>query len=151
MGLNLSISKALPATHRARRAVLFSTMKKTVTEHPALIKKGISDGAAGRRGHSYIAIWRTVKRIPPGRVSTYGVVARLAGFPGHARFVGYALHTLPEGADVPWQRVVNAKGAISLPAVGARRQKALLTAEGIRFRSERIALDSYGWPKGAFD
>jgi methylated-DNA-protein-cysteine methyltransferase related protein len=151
MGLNLSISEALPAPHRSRRAVLFSTMKKTVIEHPAMIKKAVSDGVAGRRGRSYITIWRAVKRIPRGRVSTYGVIARLAGLPKQARLVGYALHALPEGADVPWQRVVNAKGAISLPPVAARRQKALLTAEGIRFSSERIPLGTYGWPEGAFD
>jgi methylated-DNA-protein-cysteine methyltransferase related protein len=126
-------------------------MKKTVIEHPTMIKKAGSDGVAGPRGHSYIAIWRTVKRIPRGRVSTYGVIARLAGLPKQARLVGYALHALPEGADVPWQRVVNAKGAVSLPPVAARRQKALLAAEGIRFSSERIPLGTYGWPEGAFD
>jgi methylated-DNA-protein-cysteine methyltransferase-like protein len=116
-----------------------------------MTKDGISAGGSGRKGHSYIAIWRAAKRIPRGRVSTYGVIARLAGLPGQARLVGYALHNLPEGADVPWQRVVNAKGAISLPAAGARRQMALLSAEGIRFRSGKIPLGTYGWPKGAFD
>jgi methylated-DNA-protein-cysteine methyltransferase related protein len=126
-------------------------MKKSVSEHPGMTKQEVSAGGGVRKGHSYIAVWRTVKKIPRGRVSTYGVIARLAGLPGQARLVGYALHNLPEGADVPWQRVVNAKGTISLPVAGARRQAALLSAEGIRFRSGTIPLGTYGWPKGAFD
>lgn len=116
-----------------------------------MTKKGVSAGDGGRRGHSYIAIWKTVRRIPRGRVSTYGVIARLAGFPRQARLVGYALHNLPDGADVPWQRVVNARGEISLPPAGARRQRALLAAEGVRFRAGRIPLDACGWPKEAFE
>jgi methylated-DNA-protein-cysteine methyltransferase-like protein len=104
-----------------------------------------------RNSHSYIAIWRSVRKIPRGRVSTYGVIARLAGLPGQARLVGYALHNLPDGADVPWQRVVNAKGSISLPAgSAARRQESILAGEGIRFRSGRIPLGTYGWPVRAF-
>lgn len=113
-------------------------------------KRGPSGGGDGR-GHAYISIWRSVKKIPRGRVSTYGVIARLAGFPRQARLVGYALHSLPEGAEVPWQRVVNARGEVSLPASGARRQKFLLAAEGVRFKGGRIPLDVYGWPEGAFD
>jgi methylated-DNA-protein-cysteine methyltransferase-like protein len=81
-------------------------------------------------------IYDVVRRIPRGRVSTYGDVAKAAGLPGHARQVGYALAALEAHTDVPWHRVVNAQGRVS-----ARRgdrssesiQRALLRSEGIRF------------------
>lgn len=100
----------------------------------------------------YEKIWRAVGRIPPGRVCTYGVVARLAGLDGQPRLAGYALHALPEGMDVPWHRVVNAGGRISLPSrrPSARRQRELLLAEGVCFTGEKIDLKIYGWPTGAF-
>lgn len=68
-------------------------------------------------------------------MATYGQVASLAGIPGHARQVGYALHALPEGAGVPWHRVVNSRGRISLGAEGAGGaiQRAMLESEGVRF------------------
>jgi len=59
---------------------------------------------------AYDRIYAVIKRIPRGRVATYGQIARLAGLGGQARQVGYALSALPEGNDVPWQRVINAKG-----------------------------------------
>ena len=59
---------------------------------------------------SYQRIYEAVKRIPRGRVATYGQIATLAGLDGHARQVGYALHSLPDGSDIPWHRVINAKG-----------------------------------------
>jgi methylated-DNA-protein-cysteine methyltransferase-like protein len=96
-------------------------------------------------------IYEAVRRIPRGRVSTYGDVAASAGLPGHARQVGYALAALDsdgDGAadDVPWHRVVNAKGRIS-PRGDHRGveslQRALLRAEGIRFRADAIDLGRY--------
>jgi methylated-DNA-protein-cysteine methyltransferase-like protein len=91
-------------------------------------------------------IHEVVSRIPRGRVATYGQVARLAGLPGQARLVGYALHALPAGTSVPWQRVVNAQGAISTPSEHAARQRRLLEREGIRFDSRgRIPLASFQW------
>jgi methylated-DNA-protein-cysteine methyltransferase-like protein len=87
-----------------------------------------------------------VSRIPRGRVATYGQVARLAKLPGQARLVGYALHAVPAGTELPWQRVVNAKGEISLPGESAARQRRLLEGEGVRFDSRgRIALASFQW------
>src|SRR5262245_154669 len=59
-------------------------------------------------------IYAVVRRIPKGRVATYGQVAALAGYPGHARQVGYALSALPSGTALPWHRVINARGEISL-------------------------------------
>ena len=80
-------------------------------------------------------IHAVVRRIPRGRVATYGQVAVLAGLPGHARQVGYALHALSEASPVPWQRVVNAQGEVSprrMPG-WAGLQRALLEREGIVF------------------
>ena len=88
-----------------------------------------------------------VSRIPRGRIATYGQVARLAGLPGHARLVGYALHALPTSTSVPWQRVVNAKGAISVRRRGADKlQRRLLEREGVRFDSrDRVSLARFQW------
>lgn len=88
-------------------------------------------------------------RIPRGRVSTYGRVAALAGLGPNARLVGYALHALPSGSDVPWHRVVNARGCISLSEAdgGFQLQRALLVAEKVPFRDGRIDLTRYGWPE----
>ena len=89
-----------------------------------------------------------VRRIPHGRVATYGQIARLAGLPGRARQVGYALHALDPESDVPWQRVVNARGACSprsLPG-GDEEQRILLEDEGVELGvGERIDLARYQW------
>jgi alkylated DNA nucleotide flippase Atl1/ribonuclease BN (tRNA processing enzyme) len=100
------------------------------------------------KGSLYSRIYAIVNRIPPGKVATYGQIAILAGMPGHARQVGYALHTLPEGSGVPWQRVINRKGRISLRAYPSAEylQRALLEAEGVVFDGEGgIALGKYLW------
>ena len=59
-------------------------------------------------------IYEVVKQIPEGSVATYGDIANLAGLPRHARLVGYSLHALPDNSDVPWYRVVNSQGQLSL-------------------------------------
>ena len=101
---------------------------------------------------SYREIYAVVKRIPPGRVATYGQVASLAGLPGHARQVGYALHALPEHSTVPWHRVVNAKGGISPRAMpGAELvQQQLLVREGVRLNAQgQVSLAQARWiPSG---
>ena len=87
-------------------------------------------------------------RIPRGRVATYGQVAALAGRGGHARQVGYALHSLPEGSPLPWQRVINARGEVSERAHAgwAGYQRHLLEEEGVRFDARgRIDLARWGW------
>jgi methylated-DNA-protein-cysteine methyltransferase-like protein len=93
-------------------------------------------------------VYAVVRRIPPGRVGTYGQVARLAGIGRNARQVGYALHALPEFTNVPWHRVVNARGQISLPGgTGADvTQRLRLEREGVRFDGRgRIDLKVFGW------
>ena len=99
---------------------------------------------------SYERFYAVVRTIPEGRVSSYGVVARLAGLPGHARQVGYALAALPDEHDVPWHRVVNARGEVSRRSGGSafeEIQRVLLEAEGVRFDERgRIPLREFGWP-----
>lgn len=92
-------------------------------------------------------IWKIVEQIPPGKVATYGQIARLAGMAGHARFVGYALHRLPGHLNIPWQRVINSRGEISLPVADGQYalQKALLEKEGVIFVNEKIDLEKFGW------
>ena len=93
-------------------------------------------------------VYRVVKRIPEGRVSTYGQVAALAGMPRAARQVGYALNALSGDEDVPWHRVINAKGEISARGEHeyADLQRSLLEAEGVDFdRRGRTDLETYGW------
>jgi methylated-DNA-protein-cysteine methyltransferase-like protein len=96
---------------------------------------------------NYAKIYAAVRRVPLGRVATYGQIARIAGLPGHARQVGYALHALTSATAVPWQRVVNAAGAISLrPATGGFTQRLLLEREGVTFDARgRISLRRFGW------
>lgn len=98
---------------------------------------------------AYDRYYDVVRRIPPGRVSTYGTVATIAGRGGRARQVGYALAALRDD-DVPWHRVVNARGEISARRGGGpaeKVQRALLESEGVRFEtSGRIDLEEFGWP-----
>jgi methylated-DNA-protein-cysteine methyltransferase-like protein len=89
-----------------------------------------------------------VRRIPIGKVATYGQIAMLAGLPRQPRQVGYALHALPEGSDVPWQRVINAKGEVSPRSVPGVEdlQRAVLESEGIVFdRRGRVDLARHQW------
>lgn len=88
--------------------------------------------------NAYHEIYALVRRIPAGRVSSYGRVATMLGRPpGHARLVGYALRALRSGgeADVPWWRVINAAGRVSNPYAPSL-QRTLLEAEGVQFNSD---------------
>lgn len=95
----------------------------------------------------YEAIYATVRRIPYGRVSSYGRIALLAGLPRQARLVGYALHALrgSAGDDVPWWRVISHNGYIT-NAYEPALQRARLEAEGVYVDSrERVDLRRYLW------
>lgn len=97
----------------------------------------------------YDRFYAVVRRIPRGRVATYGQVAVLAGMPGQARQVGYALAALPSDNGVPWQRVVNSQGRISLRGDGSGHdllQKVMLKREGVRFgKTGAIPLAAFQW------
>lgn len=100
------------------------------------------------RSGPYDRIYEILRTIPSGKVATYGQIARLAGMAGHARQVGYALHRLPDHSDVPWYRVINARGEISLHPqdVSSSMQRARLEKEGVQFISDRrVSLKEYGW------
>ena len=90
-------------------------------------------------------IWQVVAAIPEGSVATYGQVAELAALPNGARAVGKAMARLPKESRLPWHRVLNARGAVSLPGDAGRRQRRRLREEGHRFRNGRLDLDSCGW------
>ncbi len=98
---------------------------------------------------TYPRYYDVVRRIPSGRVATYGQVAAEAGLPGRARQVGYAMAALPNGSDVPWHRVVNARGEVSRRSGGTafeQIQRVLLEAEGVRFNAHhRIDLNAFRW------
>jgi methylated-DNA-protein-cysteine methyltransferase-like protein len=101
---------------------------------------------------AYGRIWAVVKKIPPGRVATYGQVAAAAGFAKQPRMAGYAMHNLPVGTKIPWHRVINAQGRISFPvdSEGWRRQKQCLEAEGVLFINGRVDLKRQRWqPQGS--
>jgi methylated-DNA-protein-cysteine methyltransferase-like protein len=104
------------------------------------------------KASTYRDIYTVVARIPRGRVATYGQIARLAGLPRSARFVGYALSALTDKA-VPWHRVVNARGEVSQRSdgdEGAEMQRLRLEGEGVLFDAHgRINLRRYLWePSG---
>jgi len=97
-------------------------------------------------GSVYTRVYAIIRRIPRGRVCTYGHIARVGGCSG-ARQVGYALHALTDGTAVPWHRVVNARGAISLPGANGITQRLRLEKEGVRFNAGgAIDLAQFGWP-----
>lgn len=96
------------------------------------------------------SVYNIIKRVPSGRVATYGQIARLAGLGNGARQVGYALSALTDPHSVPWHRVVNARGEISIRSNPdyAYLQRNLLEEEGIVFDDKgRIPLSRYQWRK----
>ena len=100
--------------------------------------------------HLYTRIYDMVCRIPPGKVTTYGRIAQLVGG-CTARMVGYAMAALKRGTapDVPWQRVINAKGKISVhgDGFGNAMQRTLLEDEGVIFDTDdRVDFARFGWP-----
>jgi methylated-DNA-protein-cysteine methyltransferase-like protein len=103
-------------------------------------------------------VWEIVRQIPAGCVSTYGQIASMIPPPdgvdplyyNHvaARWVGQAMNAVPPKSDVPWQRVINSQGTISLPkgSTGADEQRALLEMEGVVFDKQgRVDFESVGW------
>lgn len=97
----------------------------------------------------YRRIYAVVRRIPRGKVATYGQVAELAGMPRQPRLIGYALHALREGSAVPWHRVINARGRVSTRGGGSGGeigQRLRLEREGVVFDAGgRVSLERFGW------
>lgn len=96
----------------------------------------------------YHTMLQIVRQIPRGRVATYGQIAWIAGA-ASPRMAGFALAGLSPGSDVPWQRVVNARGGLSPRGdpLGTQRQRERLEEEGVRFLPDgRIDLARFGWP-----
>lgn len=97
---------------------------------------------------AWLRVYAVVRRIPRGRVATYGAVAAAAGFGRAARVAGWALHALPPGSDVPWHRVVGAGGRLSLARLdgdAALTQRLRLEREGVRFDARgRVDLAVFG-------
>jgi methylated-DNA-protein-cysteine methyltransferase-like protein len=99
-------------------------------------------------GHSFFEKARNaIKLIPRGKVATYGQIAILAGNERAARQIGWLLHSTSEKDHLPWHRVINAKGFISLkPGYGYEEQRELLQHEGVKFdEDDRINLEVYLW------
>lgn len=101
-----------------------------------------------KRSENYLRIYEVIRRVPEGRVATYGQVASVAGLPGHARQVGYALHASRPEDGLPWHRIVNAKGEISPRSEPGYEglQRAMLEAEGVELGATgRIDLKRFRW------
>ena len=93
-------------------------------------------------------VYRLVRQVPRGQVTSYGAIARMLSHPHGARTVGWALHSLPDGSDIPWQRVINARGCISTGnrEHGPGLQRILLEAEGIEFDEHGcVNWRRFGW------
>jgi len=96
----------------------------------------------------FAQVYLLVRQIPPGKVTSYGAIARMLAHPHAARTVGWALHSLPEGSDVPWHRVINSKGYVATAGWedGPSLQQTLLEAEGVQFDEHGcVDWDRFGW------
>ena len=104
---------------------------------------------AGKSSKTYPRIWNVVYAIPKGRVASYGQIAELAGVSGRrgARMVGWALGQAPDRSTLPWHRVLNAQGKISIPEGSRARAEQIrrLTAEGILVNDGRVDMRRYRW------
>jgi methylated-DNA-protein-cysteine methyltransferase related protein len=120
--------------------------RKTASKRPVRVKRPVRSRLASQGIPEVILA--AVRRIPRGKVCTYGNVAEVAGLPRRARLVGTVLRQTPASRDLPWFRVINAGGRISFPtgSDAYQRQRRKLEAEGIVFVGGRVDLRRYGWP-----
>lgn len=94
----------------------------------------------------FLRIYEVVRQVPRGCVASYGQIAEIVGPGCDARTVGYAMAGTPEASDIPWQRIVNREGKISLPGPGGQIQRMRLEAEGVVFDARnRIDMARFGW------
>jgi methylated-DNA-protein-cysteine methyltransferase-like protein len=94
---------------------------------------------------SWDPVYKLVKKIPRGRVTTYGELARALRLSGGARAVGYAMAACPNGRGIPWHRVIGAGGKVRMPEPHASLQRKLLGTEGVKFAGHSINLKRFGW------
>jgi methylated-DNA-protein-cysteine methyltransferase-like protein len=125
-------------------------MKKPLSHAPPVPKQGRGSKRRGARsGSTRERIYAEVRRVPRGKVATYGQIAWLAGLEGQARQVGYAMAAVPASSAIPWHRVINAQGRISMRSEGPGGtiiQRQLLEREGVAFdEGGRVALARFGW------
>jgi len=93
-------------------------------------------------------IFQVIVQIPYGRVASYGQIARLAGIPKHSRLVGYVLKHMDADSSLPWYRVINSQGKISLSKLndqGQNIQAQLLMAEGILVIGDKVKMKEFQW------
>ncbi len=93
-------------------------------------------------------ILEVIALIPYGKVATYGQIAKLAGLPKHARLVGYVLKHLDKSSEIPWYRVINSQGKISVTRInqqGENVQQSLLEQEGVYLINAQVNLKIFGW------
>jgi methylated-DNA-protein-cysteine methyltransferase related protein len=94
---------------------------------------------------SWDPVYRLIKEIPRGKVTTYGELARALRLSGGARAVGYAMAACPSGRGIPWHRVVGAGGYLRIPEPHGSLQRRLLEVEGVKIEEERIDMTIFGW------
>ena len=97
---------------------------------------------------SWEPVYRLVKKIPRGRVTTYGDLARALRLAGGARAAGYAMAACPSGRGIPWHRVVGARGRLLIREPHAGLQRRLLETEGVSVEGGAVDMQSYAWSPG---
>src|SRR5215470_7512594 len=98
-----------------------------------------------RKFMSWDPVYRLIKKIPRGKVTTYGELARALRLSGGARAVGYAMAACPSGRGIPWHRVIGAGGRLRIPEPHGSLQRRLLESEGVRIADDRIDMTTFGW------
>lgn len=98
-------------------------------------------------------IWDTVRRVPYGKVSSYGFIADLAGLPGRARMVGSVMQQAPDEMQLPWYRIIKSNGQLAFApgSASAERQKGLLQEEGVVVLNNRVDMKRFSWQPGLAD
>jgi methylated-DNA-protein-cysteine methyltransferase related protein len=94
---------------------------------------------------SWEPVYRLIKKIPRGRVTTYGELAKALRLRGGARAVGYAMAACPSGRGIPWHRVVGAGGRLLIPEPSGAKQRMLLETEKVAIAGNRLDLEKFGW------
>jgi len=121
-------------------------MRAAETGKPGAVRGRTSTTRTYERSSStWTMVHHLVKRIPKGRVISYGQLARATKLPGGARAAGYAMAACPQGQGIPWHRVVGAGGRILLGEPRGALQRRLLESEGVEFRGQRLDLEGRAW------